>query len=60
MFYERTKHIDVWYHFVRNIIASGDIVMDKVSTHNNLADIMTKSLPVAKFKHCLNLVSIRY
>ncbi|KAG8481449.1 hypothetical protein CXB51_026307 [Gossypium anomalum] len=26
MFHERTKHIDVRYHFVRDIIASGDIV----------------------------------
>ncbi|PHT40888.1 hypothetical protein CQW23_19742 [Capsicum baccatum] len=26
MFHERTKHIDVRYHFVREIIAHGDIV----------------------------------
>ena len=26
MFHERTKHINVWYHFVRDIIACGDLL----------------------------------
>lgn len=58
IFHERTKHIDIRYHFVRDIIARGDIVVSKISTHNNPADMMMKSLPITKFKHCLNLVAI--
>ena len=58
MFYERTKHIDVRYHFVREIITRGDIVVNKVGTQNNPADMMTKSLPIAKFVHCSNLVGL--
>ncbi|KAG8482631.1 hypothetical protein CXB51_024131 [Gossypium anomalum] len=42
MFHERTKHIDVRYHFVCDIIALGDVVVSKISTHENLADMMTK------------------
>ncbi|PON46548.1 hypothetical protein PanWU01x14_250800 [Parasponia andersonii] len=55
MFHERTKHIDVRYHFVRDIIARGNIIVSKVSTHDNSADIMTKTLSGDKFKHCLDL-----
>ena len=51
MFYEKTKHIDVRYHFVREIIARGDIVVSKVGTQDNPADMMTKSLLIAKFVH---------
>ncbi|KAG8496699.1 hypothetical protein CXB51_007954 [Gossypium anomalum] len=58
MFHERTKHIDVRYHFVRDIITRGDIVVSKISTHENPADMMTKSLPITKFEHCLNLVGV--
>ncbi|KAG8472509.1 hypothetical protein CXB51_035268 [Gossypium anomalum] len=58
MFHERTKHIDVWYHFVRDIIAHGDIVVSKIRTYENLVDMMTKSLPIAKFEHCLDLVGV--
>ena len=36
MFYELTNHIDVRYHFILDVIAHGDIVVSKVSTHGNL------------------------
>ena len=42
MFHERTKHIDVRYHFVREIIAHGDIIVNKVGTQDNPIDMMTK------------------
>ncbi|KAG8499473.1 hypothetical protein CXB51_005963 [Gossypium anomalum] len=58
MFHERTKHIDVRYHFVRDIIARGHIVVSKISTHENPADMMTKSLLITKFEHCLDLVGV--
>ncbi|KAG8474611.1 hypothetical protein CXB51_031247 [Gossypium anomalum] len=58
IFHERTKHIDVRYHFVRDIIARGDIVLSKISTHKNPADMMTKSLPITKFEYCLDLVGV--
>ena len=58
MFHEITKHIDVRYHFVCEITARGDIVVSKVGTQDNPADMMTKSLPIAKFVHCSNLVGL--
>jgi ATP-binding cassette subfamily B (MDR/TAP) protein 1 len=45
MFHERTKHIDVRYHYVREVIAKGDVKVCKINTHDNAADIMTKPLP---------------
>ncbi|PHT81495.1 hypothetical protein T459_14510 [Capsicum annuum] len=57
MFHERTMHIDIRYHFVREIIARSDIMVRKISTPDNTADMMTKTLPSTKFEHCLNLVS---
>ncbi|PHU16006.1 hypothetical protein BC332_17211 [Capsicum chinense] len=55
MFHERTKHIDIRYYFVCEIIGRGDIVVSKISTHDNPTDMMTKTLPSAKFEHCLDL-----
>ncbi|KAG8503539.1 hypothetical protein CXB51_001508 [Gossypium anomalum] len=60
MFHEKTKHIDVRYHFVHNIIARGDIVVSKINTHENPTDVMTKSLLITKFEHCLDLVGVHY
>ncbi|PON73274.1 hypothetical protein TorRG33x02_250100 [Trema orientale] len=58
MFYERTKHIDMRYYFVHDIIALGGIVVSKVSIHDNSADMMTKTLPRNKFKHYLDLIGV--
>ena len=60
MFHERMKHINVRYHFVHEIIARGDIVVSKVGTQDNHAYMMTKSLPIAKFVHCSNLVGLGF
>ena len=58
MFYERTKHIDVRYHFIRAIVAEGDVKVYKISTHDHPADMMTKYVPVAKFELCWSLVGV--
>ena len=58
MFHERTKHIDIKYHYVRDVIAQGKLKVSKISTHDNPADMLTKHVPVAKFELCSSLVGI--
>ena len=45
----RTKHIDVRYHLLRDVVEDGDIVLSKVDTKDNLADMLTKVVPGSKF-----------
>ncbi len=58
MYHERTKHIDVRYHFIRDIVSQETVVVQNVSTHDNSTDIMTKGVPVSKFRYCLDLVGV--
>ena len=58
MFHERTKHIDVKNHYVRDVVAQGKLKVCKISTHDNPADMLTKSVPVAKFELYSSLVGI--
>lgn len=58
VFHERSKHIDVKLHFVRDIVSKGEVKIEKVSTEDNPADMMTKPLPSNKFSHCFRLVNI--
>ena len=44
IFYARTKHIEVHYHYVREKVLVGDIDLVYVSTQEQVADIFTKSL----------------
>ncbi|XP_031264308.1 secreted RxLR effector protein 161-like [Pistacia vera] len=59
VYHERTKHVDVRHHFVRDLIAKGEIKLLKVPTEDNPADMGTKVVTTAKFKHSLNLLHIR-
>ena len=41
---QRTKHIDIRYHFVREFIDEGIVKIVFVSTKNNDADVFTKNV----------------
>ena len=57
-FHERSKHIDVKLHFVRDVVMKGSIVVERIQTEENPSDMLTKAVPRTKFKHCLDLVGI--
>ncbi|KAJ4715159.1 Retrovirus-related Pol polyprotein from transposon TNT 1-94 [Melia azedarach] len=54
--HERTKHIDVRYHFLRS---EKRIKVNKVGTADNPADMFTKPVSHSKFQHCLDLLNVR-
>ena len=58
VFHARTKHIDVRYHFVREILEEEEILLQKIRTEDNRADMLTEVVTRAKFEHCLDLVNI--
>jgi hypothetical protein len=59
MYQFKTKHIDIKYHFIHDIVVEGKIKVDKIHTDENTADMLTKSLSNTKFKHCIDLVGVR-
>ena len=59
MYHKRTKHIDIKYHFVRDVVLQGTMTVQKISTAENSIDMLTKSIPSKKFRHCLSLVDLQ-
>ena len=59
MFHERTKHIDVRLHFIREILSNGKVQVKKVITEENAADMLTKLMPTLKFQHRLGLLLVK-
>ena len=58
VFHERSKHIDVRLHFIRDEVEKGNAKVVKISTLHNPADMLTKALPKEKFEHCKELINI--
>lgn len=49
VFHDRSKHIDLRFHFIRECIDDGTIYVDHINTGDQLADILTKSLTRTRF-----------
>lgn len=45
VFHARTRHIEVRYHFVRDLVTSGHLQIKFVPSQHQLADVITKGLP---------------
>jgi hypothetical protein len=59
--HQRTKHVKIDLHFVRDRVAIGDVRVLHVPTTSQLADIFTKGLPSSaflEFRSSLNVASI--
>ena len=48
--HERTKHVDIKYHYVRERYLKGDLQVRHVSSSDQLADVFTKILPPVEFE----------
>ena len=58
-YHEKTKHISIRYHFLRSVVSAGEVDIVKIHTSENPADMLTKCLPIAKFHHSMELISVR-
>jgi hypothetical protein len=56
--HSRTKHIDIWYHFLRAYAIKGDIVISHVRTNDQLVDIFTKPLDERRFRELRSELNI--
>jgi hypothetical protein len=48
-YHSKTKHIDVQYHFARDMVEEKKALLEKVDTLKNVADSLTKSMSIEKF-----------
>ena len=58
MYHKRTKHIDVRHHRIRHwVVVENVIDLVKIGTKKNPTDMMTKIIPVKKFRASLNFIN---
>eukprot|EP00253_Pinus_taeda_P030569 PITA_30569 len=58
VFHKRTKHIDTRFHYIRELVSNGEIVLEHCRTQEQVADILTKPLDQKSFeflRKCLGM-----
>ena len=58
VFHKRTKHIDTKFHFIRELVSNGEIVLQHCRIEDQFVDILTKPLQQKSFEHfrkCLGM-----
>ena len=57
-FHNRVKHIDVKYHWIRERVENGELIVGRIPSSSNFADALTKALPgplFASLRGCLGI-----
>jgi hypothetical protein len=55
-YHNRTKHIDIRHHFVRDVIKNKEIELKWIESKDQQADILTKALNRLSFKQLRNRI----
>ena len=58
VFHGRSKHIDTRFHFIRECVENGQVLVEHVSSEEQRAYILTKALPRAKFEEMRKLLGV--
>ena len=59
VFHERSKHIHIRYHFIRDCLEDSGIKAGHIATTDQLADILTKSLGKSKFQEMRERIGLQ-
>ena len=59
-FHGRSKHIDVQYHWIRDVLDSKLLEFEKIHTDENGSDMLTKILPRGKFEACCVVAGLAF
>jgi hypothetical protein len=58
VFHDRSKHIEIKYHYIRDMVQKGALRLQYVATDEQVADVLTKSLSRTKFEYFRDKLSI--
>jgi hypothetical protein len=51
VFHDKSKHIGIKYHFIRDVVEKGAVKLHYVATNEQVADVLTKPLSKVKFEY---------
>jgi len=53
VFHNRTKHVDIRHHFIRELVENNEVIAEYIPTEKMRADVLTKGLSTSKHNECI-------
>ena len=57
--HQRTKHVDILYHFIRERVQSKDVELIHIGTKNQLADYLTKAMASTNWPEFISKIGLK-
>ena len=51
VFHDKSKHIEIKYHYIQDMVQRGAVKLQYVATDEQIADVLTKPLARVKFEY---------
>ena len=51
VFHDKSKHIEIKYHYIKDMVQRGVVKLQYMATDEKIADVLTKTLARVKFKY---------
>jgi hypothetical protein len=51
VFHDKSKHIEIEYHYIRDMVERKTIHVQYLSTHEQIADVFNKPFAMTKFEY---------
>jgi hypothetical protein len=58
VFHDRSKHIEIKYYYIRDMVQRGAVRLQFVTTEDQVADVFTKPLSRMKFEYFRNKLGV--
>ncbi|GJU00767.1 putative ribonuclease H-like domain-containing protein [Tanacetum coccineum] len=58
VFHSKTKHIEIWHHFIKDSNEKKLIQMIKIHTDQNVVDLLTKAFDVGRFQYMITSIGM--
>ena len=58
IFHEKSKHIEIKYHYIKDMVQRGAVKLQYVAMDEHIADVLTKPLSRVKFEYFMEKLGV--
>ena len=58
MFHDKSNHIEIKYHYIRDTVQRGAVKLQYIATDDQIADVLMKPLARVKFEYFMEKLGV--